>query len=101
LLLVWLTHKGAKVVGTNWQNDYARKVEDCALSGIPEDWIVDHKGFGGREYIGKLKESTVSICQLVEELYTKHLFKGDDQLASPTFSKLQLPAEALFAADSD
>jgi Uma2 family endonuclease len=88
----------AEVVSTNWQNDYARKVEDYALLGIPEYWIVDHKGFGGREYIGKLKEPTVSICQLVEELYTKHRFKGDDRLVSSTFPNLQLSAEALFAA---
>jgi Uma2 family endonuclease len=32
----------AEVVSTNWQNDYARKVEDYALLGVPEYWIVDY-----------------------------------------------------------
>jgi Uma2 family endonuclease len=39
----------AEVVSTNWQNDYARKVEDYALLGIPEFWIIDYLGIGGRE----------------------------------------------------
>ena len=36
-----------EVVSTNWQNDYARKVEDYALLGIPEFWIIDYLGIGG------------------------------------------------------
>lgn len=30
-----------EVVSTNWQDDYARKVEEYALLGIDEYWIVD------------------------------------------------------------
>ena len=30
----------AEVVSSNWQNDYARKLEDYALLGIPEYWIA-------------------------------------------------------------
>lgn len=29
-----------EVVSTNWETDYARKVEEYALLGIPEYWIV-------------------------------------------------------------
>ncbi|MEE3716663.1 Uma2 family endonuclease [Tumidithrix elongata RA019] len=36
-----------EVVGTNWENDYARKVEEYALLGIPEYWIGDYLGLGG------------------------------------------------------
>lgn len=36
-----------EVVNTNWQNDYARKVEDYAALGIPEYWIADHQALGG------------------------------------------------------
>jgi Uma2 family endonuclease len=32
----------AEVVSGNWQNDYARKVEDYSILGIPEYWIVDY-----------------------------------------------------------
>lgn len=56
-----------EVVSTNWQNDYARKVEDYAILGVPEYWIVDYLGVGGREYIGKPKQPTITICTLVEE----------------------------------
>ncbi len=41
----------AEVVSTNWSNDYARKVEDYAALGIPEYWIVDYLGLGGRQFI--------------------------------------------------
>ena len=37
----------AEVVSSNWQNDYARKLEDYAALGIPEYWIADYAGLGG------------------------------------------------------
>lgn len=88
----------AEVVSTNWQNDYARKVEDYALLGVPEYWIVDYLGLGGREYIGSPKQPTVTVCQLAEEFYEKHLFRQNDLLISSLFAELQLRGEAIFAA---
>ena len=88
----------AEVVSTNWQNDYARKAEDYALLGIPEYWIVDYLGIGGREYIGKPKQPTVTICNLVEDEYQKQLFKNNDQLISSIFPNLQLTAQQIFTA---
>ncbi|MDZ8095182.1 MAG: Uma2 family endonuclease [Nostoc sp. DedQUE05] len=75
----------AEVVSTNWQNDYARKAEDYALLGIPEYWIVDYLGIGGREYIGKPKQPTVTICSLREDEYQKQLFQNNDRLISLIF----------------
>ncbi|MBW4626428.1 MAG: Uma2 family endonuclease [Brasilonema octagenarum HA4186-MV1] len=88
----------AEVVSTNWQNDYARKVEDYATLGVPEYWIVDYLGIGGKEYIGKPKQPTVTICTLVEDEYKKQLFQNNDQLVSSTFPNLQLTAKQVFAA---
>jgi Uma2 family endonuclease len=88
----------AEVVSTNWQNDYARKVEDYALLGIPEYWIVDYLGIGGREYIGKPKQPTVTICTLVEDEYQKKLYQNNDQLISSIFPNLQLTAQQIFTA---
>jgi len=88
----------AEVVSTNWQNDYARKVEDYALLGIPEYWIVDYLGIGGREYIGKPKQPTITICTLVEDEYQKQLFQNNQQLISSVFPNLQLTAQQIFAA---
>jgi len=88
----------AEVVSTNWQNDYARKVEDYAILGVPEYWIVDYLGIGGREYIGKPKQPTVTICTLREDEYQKQLFQNDDPLISSIFPDLQLTAQQIFAA---
>lgn len=87
-----------EVVSTNWQNDYARKVEDYAILGVPEYWIVDYLGIGGREYIGKFKQPTITVCNLVEDIYEKRLFRSSDRLESQIFSQLQLPAQSIFAA---
>ncbi|MBN3951733.1 MAG: Uma2 family endonuclease [Nostoc sp. NMS7] len=88
----------AEVVSTNWQNDYARKVEDYALLGVTEYWIVDYLGIDGREYIGKPKQPTVTICTLIEDEYQKHLFQNNDQLISSIFPNLQLTAQQIFTA---
>ncbi|MEQ9549224.1 MAG: Uma2 family endonuclease [Coleofasciculus sp. G3-WIS-01] len=86
----------AEVVSTNWQNDYARKLEDYAILEIPEYWIVDYLGIGGREYIGKPKQPTLTICTLVEDEYQKQLFRSDDLLVSSIFPELQLTAQQIF-----
>ncbi|UNU24714.1 Uma2 family endonuclease [Microcoleus vaginatus] len=90
----------AEVVSTNWQNDYARKVEDYALLGVPEYWIVDYLGIGGREYIGKPKQPTITICMLREDEYQKQLFQKSDRLISSLFPDLQLTAQQILAASS-
>ena len=87
-----------EIVSTNWQNDYARKVEDYALLGIPEYWIVDYLGVGGREYIGKPKQPTITICTLVEDEYQKQLFQSSNLLVSSLFPDLRLTAAQVFAA---
>lgn len=83
----------AEVVSSNWQNDYARKVEDYAVLGIPEYWIVDYAAIGGTQYIGKPKQPTLSVCTLVDGEYEIERFRGDRSIISPTFSSLQLTAE--------
>ncbi|PHM08540.1 Uma2 family endonuclease [Nostoc sp. 'Peltigera malacea cyanobiont' DB3992] len=88
----------AEVVSTNWQNDYARQAEDYDLLEISEYWIVDYLGIGGREYIGKPKQPTVTICNLIEDEYQKQLFQNNDRLISLIFSNLQLTAQQIFSA---
>ena len=81
-----------EVVSSNWQNDYARKVEDYAALGIPEYWIADYLGLGGIRHIGKPKQPTLSICTLVDGEYEINLFRGNDAVVSPTFPNLNLMA---------
>jgi Uma2 family endonuclease len=87
-----------EVVSTNWQNDYARKVEDYALFGVPEYWITDYLGLGGRDYIGKPKQPTIIVCQLADDIYEKQLFRQRDILTSAMFPNLRIQTEAVFAA---
>lgn len=88
----------AEVVSTNWQNDYARKIEDYALFGVPEYWIIDYLGLGGRDYTGSPKQPTLTLCTLDCDRYSRQVLRGDDRLVSPTFPSLQLTADQLFAA---
>jgi Uma2 family endonuclease len=83
----------AEVVSSNWQNDYARKVEDYAVLGIPEYWITDYAGLGGIRHIGKSKLPTLSICTLVNGEYDIQQVRGDQSIISTTFPSLKLTAE--------
>jgi Uma2 family endonuclease len=88
----------AEVVSSNWQNDYARKVEDYAALGIPEYWIADYAGLGGTRHIGKPKQPTLSICTLVNGEYEIQQVRGSQTIASPTFPSLKLTAERVLSA---
>jgi Uma2 family endonuclease len=88
----------AEVVSSNWQNDYARKVEDYAALGIPEYWIADYAGLGGTRHIGKPKQPTLSIGVLVDGEYEIQKFRGSQTIVSPTFPMLKLTAEQVLKA---
>ncbi|MFN9736647.1 MAG: Uma2 family endonuclease [Microcystis sp.] len=83
----------AEVVSSNWQNDYARKVEDYAVLGIPEYWIADYAGLGGTRHIGKPKQPTLSICTLVDGEYEIQQFRGNQTITSTVFPGLKLKPE--------
>jgi len=88
----------AEVVSSNWQNDYARKVEDYAVLGIPEYWIADYAGLGGTRYLGKPKQPTLSICTLVNGEYEIQQFRGNQAIVSLTLPNLKLTAEQVLRA---
>jgi Uma2 family endonuclease len=87
-----------EVVSSNWQNDYARKIEDYAILGIPEYWIADYAGLGGTRHIGKPKQPTLSICTLVKGEYEIQQFRGNQPITSLTFPNLKLTAEQVLKA---
>ncbi|MEG4520037.1 MULTISPECIES: Uma2 family endonuclease [unclassified Microcoleus] len=87
-----------EVVSTNWQNDYIRKVGEYELIGIPEYWIVDYLGLGGRRFIGNPKQPTISIYRLLDGEYEVSLFRGDDNIKSAIFPELNLTAQQVFQA---
>jgi Uma2 family endonuclease len=84
-----------EVVSTNWQDDYARKMEEYAFLGINEYWIVDYLGIGGVAFIGKPKQPTFTVCQLVDDAYHQQQFRLGKPIVSPTFPQLQLQLDDL------
>ncbi|MEG4799085.1 Uma2 family endonuclease [Microcoleus sp. ARI1-B5] len=87
-----------EVVSTNWRDDYFLKASDYEEMGIPEYWIVDYLGLGGRKFIGNPKQPTLSVCQLVDGEYQVKQFRGDDTVESPAFPELNLTAGQIFRA---
>jgi Uma2 family endonuclease len=79
-----------EVVSTNWETDYARKLEEYAFLGIPEYWIVDYRGLGGIAFIGKPKQPTFTVCQLVDEDYQQQQYRLGESIVSPLLPNLQL-----------
>ncbi|MCD8485346.1 MAG: Uma2 family endonuclease [Desertifilum sp.] len=65
----------AEVVSSNWQDDYARKVEKYTFLNIPEYWIVDFRGLGGLQFIGNPKQPTFTVCQLVNGIYQQQQYR--------------------------
>ncbi|HBB30742.1 MAG TPA: hypothetical protein DDZ80_17750 [Cyanobacteria bacterium UBA8803] len=85
-----------EVVSTNWSDDYALKLEEYESVGIPEYWIVDYLGLGGKRYIGFPKQPTVSVCQLVDGSYQIRQFRESDRIESAAFPELNLTAQQVF-----
>jgi Uma2 family endonuclease len=78
-----------EVVSTNWETDYARKVEEYALLGIPEYWIADFRGLGGTAFIGKPKQPTFTVCQLNGDEYRQKQFRLGEVIASSLLPNLK------------
>ncbi|MBW4562758.1 MAG: Uma2 family endonuclease [Mojavia pulchra JT2-VF2] len=80
----------AEVVSKNWQDDYARKVEEYAFLQIPEYWIVDFCSLGGLQFIGNPKQPTFTICQLINGVYQQQQYRLGYAISSFIFPDLQL-----------
>ena len=87
-----------EVVSNNWRDDYGYKLIDYEAIGIREYWIVDYLGVGGVRFIGKPKQPTLSIYQLINGEYQGEQFRENEQIKSPTFPKLNLTAKQIFQA---
>ncbi|MFQ3615492.1 MAG: Uma2 family endonuclease [Cyanobacteriota bacterium] len=88
----------AEVVSSNWQNDYARKLEDYALLGISEYWIADYQGLEGEFFIGRPKKPTLTVCILGEDgRYERQILRDDQPIVSSVFPRLNLTATTVLS----
>jgi Uma2 family endonuclease len=79
-----------EVVSTNWETDYARKVEEYALLGILEYWIVDYRGLGGIAFIGKPKQPTFTVCTLNGDEYSQQQYRLGESITSSLLPNFQM-----------
>jgi Uma2 family endonuclease len=86
-----------EVVSTNWQNDYGHKLVDYEQLAIPEYWIVDYLGLGGKRYIGDPKQPTLSVYQWLDGEYQVQQFRGEEIILSQAFPELKITAQQIFA----
>lgn len=87
-----------KIVCINWHKDYLIKAGDYELMGIPEYWIVDYLGLGGRRFIGNPKSPTISVYNIIDGEYEVKQFRDDERVESLAFPELQLTAAQIFQA---
>lgn len=86
-----------EVVSSNWRDDYGYKLVDYEAMGIKECWIVDYLGIGGVRFIGRPKQPTLSIYQLIDGEYQGQRFRGKDLInKSLIFPELNLTAAQVF-----
>lgn len=85
-----------EVVSTNWRDDYGHKFVEYEAMGIVEYWIVDYRGLGAVRYIGKPKQPTITICQLIEGEYQMEKYVKGDRLKSRIFPELELTTDTIF-----
>jgi Uma2 family endonuclease len=85
-----------EVVSTNWRDDYLTKFADYEELGIPEYWIVDYAGLGGRRFIGNPKQPTLSINILIDGEYQTQIYRDLNQIHSSIFPELKLTANEIF-----
>ena len=87
-----------EVVSTNWRDDYGHKFVEYEAMGIAEYWIVDYRALGAVRHIGKPKQPTITVCQLIEGEYQTQRFIAGQRLESSIFPDLELTTDVIFQA---
>ena len=86
-----------EVVSRNWRTDYGLKLSEYEDLGIQEYWIVDYLALGAVRYLGKPKQPTITICQLIEGEYQLFPFTVRQPLQSQVLQDLTLTLDTVLA----
>ena len=85
-----------EVVSTNWRDDYTHKLVEYEAMGVIEYWIVDFRALGAVRYIGQPKQSTITICRLVDGEYQLERLVSGQPLRSYIFPEIELTTGEVF-----
>ena len=61
-------------------------------------FLVDYRALGAGRYIGKPKQPTITVCQLVEGEYQMQRLVSGQRLESAIFPDLRLTIDKIFQA---
>ncbi|MGL5032781.1 MAG: Uma2 family endonuclease [Microcystaceae cyanobacterium] len=90
-----------EVVSNNWRTDYGTKLAAYEDLGIQEYWIVDYLALGAVRYLGKPKQPTVTICQLIDGEYELFPFIAGQILQSQVLPSLELNVDDIFGINNE
>ena len=85
-----------EVVSTNWADDYDTKFLEYEALGIAEYWIVDYGALGGIRYIGKPKQPTITVNQLIDGEYQSRLYRKTELIQPSILTEFALTAVQVF-----
>jgi Uma2 family endonuclease len=87
-----------EVVGpSSVADDYLHKLAEYESKGIAEYWIVDPQALGPSRYIGRPKQPTISVYQLLEGEYAApQRFQSNEVIESGIFPELQITTQEIF-----
>lgn len=88
-----------EVVSTNWQDDYAKKLEDYEEMGIAEHWIADYRALREKRHIDSPKQLTFSVYAMQNGSYQLQQFSGKEQIISPLFSTSNVTVDEILSLD--
>jgi Uma2 family endonuclease len=87
-----------EVVSQNWRDDYDYKFSDYEAMGIREYWIVDFRAIASSRVLGKPKQPTITVCELVDDGYELKRYYAGDSVVSGGVPGLVLSVNDVFAA---
>jgi len=75
--------------------DFLTQYADDPRYELDEYWIVDFRGLGGVQFIGRPKQPSLTVCQLQAQDYEKQIYRLGQKIRSLKFPEIQLQLDDL------